>query len=1818
MTLSTTADMMTEADASVVFTLGDATNEPYSLGTPATVTVTVLDDTSASDEITLSVAPATVDEDAGATTVTVTATLNRAALTSATDVALSVAAGTATETTDYTATTATLTIAANARSGTETITLTPVNDTITEPDETVTVEGTATGFTVIGTEVSILDTDEPAITLSFVGVSSNSIFAGEENGPLEIALKAVAAAAPTRDVLVRVHLVEREGNASVETGDFKPFDKTYTFIATDFASVTEGWVQTVSADLELIDDETVEKIETVEVHVDTASLARHVAAPDAVEVFITDNDTATVGFAATSYQVEEADEIVIGMTTSAPIAFSWSVTVSTLELEGFSLTQIPSEQQAGFTAERAKVQAYATSDDDYYHLTDVIHTAAFETNEITVGTVDDVIDDDDEALLIVMVSNGLDEAITINPKYAFVTIVDDDELPGAPTGLMVDNAGPTTVTLSWTAPSDQGSHTITGYLVEHATNTDDPWVPTLLNDLTAYTNTGLTPERTYHYRVSAVTAAGTGPSSTPVTVTTPALPVIDISADTVNPMQGTSVFESNPAIFRVRRAGDMSEAITVNVEWKQDDSAVTEDTLDIGAESVFGVYVVGARDNAVDEPDGSITVTLKAGTGYTLGTDVSETVIVLDDDDVPGTPVLSARPDNELIELTWPKPAPGTSDITRYDYRRSDNNGVTWSDWTDTEVDLAQTMFSLTFENLVNGTLYSFDVRAVSDAGESEPSNIATATPSTGPTITAIEILSTPSLCDGRAYAQSEEVRIGVTFSEAVSVDATDGEPYLSLRMEGYDANAPYKEGSGTTQLVFARTVVVNGWSGLGKSFAVDDPGAQSGRGLQLNGATIRSTANGNTAVLTGRSLGRTNNAHMIGVVMTGATVTSSPALEETYAKGERLTLTADFNAPIGAHNGPNSKLVLAFDSGPREAEYSHYSHNKVHYGYTITEGDADANGVGIPKDALNLNGAMFGVSGAAFNYVPCNTAIEALSTDKVDAAGPTLLTSAPNEPQTSVDGTKVVLHFDEMVSMTTAEPGAFTVTVDGTERGIDTVMADGVQVWLMLASAVATGEPVRVSYTDPSSADDDGAIQDKLSNDAPSFANQAVTNKVPASGAPGKPTGVTATATPTTVTVSWTAPTDPGTSALTGYAVEWATNENGPWSTATADTGSTTASYTHTGRTPETSYHYRVAAINDSGAGERSESASATTPAAPIITIAGTTGSVVEGTFANFTLTRSGDTSEELVVRLNSTQDGNFVSPGRLSELFPYPIETFTTTKALSLPTTDDALDEPDGSVTVKLLPGTGYTLGTETSATITVTDDDDPPGAPTLAVTPGNAQAALAWTAPSDTGSETISGYDYRVSDDATLTWDPDWTAIADSAPGETNAASYTVSTGLTNGTAYTFELRARNAIGAGPPSAQITITPSTTVNNAPAFPATETGMRTVVENTAAETAIGAAVAASDPDTADTVTYTHWADRHDRIALHHRLDERAAQGGLERVRLRGARRRRRQQPLPGDGHRIGRQRGERGAARDHRGDRRGERQVRRHHVDPGRLPLERTHLHHRRDDRSHRHVQRGGDGRHHRRDAVNRHRCRGRQERDLQERIGNGGARVRLRGRLEYGQRAAGGSRSPQTPSRSIAERSRTPTTTTRSSGTAVSQETETTGSETSCDWSGSPSTRSRRATSTGKGVTLRLLGGIQPRGVRERAAVGTTSRSGYGSAGLTRTLQRFGTNRNGQQIRHLRQPRHRTQRGRQRRDRGAREHAERTGCATGATCSHSSSATAHGQATRRFGSTASTRGLQAAIRRSPRATERRSSSPSPRRCYRRPRQPLTSPSP
>ena len=83
-------------------------------------------------------------EDAGATTVTVTAALDGSALSTATTVSVSRTGGTATSGTDYTAiSNFTVSIAAQATSGTATFSFTPTNDTDAEPSETVVLSGSA-------------------------------------------------------------------------------------------------------------------------------------------------------------------------------------------------------------------------------------------------------------------------------------------------------------------------------------------------------------------------------------------------------------------------------------------------------------------------------------------------------------------------------------------------------------------------------------------------------------------------------------------------------------------------------------------------------------------------------------------------------------------------------------------------------------------------------------------------------------------------------------------------------------------------------------------------------------------------------------------------------------------------------------------------------------------------------------------------------------------------------------------------------------------------------------------------------------------------------------------------------------------------------------------------------------------------------------------------------------------------------------------------------------------------------------------------------------------------------------------------------------------------------------------------------------------------------------------------------------------------------------------------------------------------------------------------------------------------------------------
>ena len=100
--------------------------------------------------------------------------------------------------------------------------------------------------------------------------------------------------------------------------------------------------------------------------------------------------------------------------------------------------------------------------------------------------------------------------------------------------------------------------------------------------------------------------------------------------------------------------------------------------------------------------------------------------------------------------------------------------------------------------------------------------------------------------------------------------------------------------------------------------------------------------------------------------------------------------------------------------------------------------------------------------------------------------------------------------------------------------------------------------------------------------------------------------------------------------------------------------------------------------------------------------------------------------------------------------------------------------------------------------------------PAAPTgFTATPGDGQITLNWTAPSDNGGSAITGFVYSCA--PTAGYATSWTAVPSSTASTT---SYTV-TSLTNGTGYTCEVAAVNAIGNGASSGTATATPVATIN-------------------------------------------------------------------------------------------------------------------------------------------------------------------------------------------------------------------------------------------------------------------------------------------------------------------------------------------------------------------------------------------------------------------
>ncbi|MDQ1424280.1 MAG: hypothetical protein QOD72_1778, partial [Acidimicrobiaceae bacterium] len=382
-----------------------------------------------------------------------------------------------------------------------------------------------------------------------------------------------------------------------------------------------------------------------------------------------------------------------------------------------------------------------------------------------------------------------------------------------------------------------------------------------------------------------------------------------------------------------------------------------------------------------------------------------------------------------------------------------------------------------------------------------------------------------------------------------------------------------------------------------------------------------------------------------------------------------------------------------------------------------------------------------------------------------------------------------------------------------------------------------------------------------------------SVPSAPPSSGAPRDvamaPSDVVAVGAPGSVALSWGAP-DTNGAAITDYVVQTATSFAGPYTTFSDAVSASTAA-TVTGLTNGTTYFLRVAAVNAVGTGGFSTPVSATpftTPSAPTIspvipgngalTVAFTPGSnggsavtayeyqlnsagawQSTGSLNPFTIGGlTNGTTYTVTMRARNAAGNSSVSAGQSGTPRTVPAAPAIDAVALGSgnvsvafvlgadggsPVTNVEYSIDGGANWIVRSPAssaspltiTGLTGGTTYSVmlrAVNAAGSSGPsnassvtalgtPGAPLINVTSGDRALTIGIVAPSNGGTP-ITNYEYSLDDGDT------WTART---PAST--ATPLIISGLTNGTAYSVQLRAVNAVGSGTASPTTLATPATT---------------------------------------------------------------------------------------------------------------------------------------------------------------------------------------------------------------------------------------------------------------------------------------------------------------------------------------------------------------------------------------------------------------------
>jgi len=962
------------------------------------------------------------------------------------------------------------------------------------------------------------------------------------------------------------------------------------------------------------------------------------------------------------------------------------------------------------------------------------------------------------------------------PASAMTDPATPSGLPTSPTSVTAV-ASPGTITVSWSAPLSNGGAVVTSYTATiHDGNGTTVGSCTVDGATSTCSVNGLTNGLSYTATVTATNNNGTSLPSAPTAGVTP-------SALPGAPQNVTATGKNGGAV----------------ITWSA--------PVSYGGSAITGYTVTSSPGGFTCTTTGAFTCTINGltnGTAYTFTVTATNTNGTSDPSTVSNAVTPSATPTVPLsvtalassgqAVVSWLPPTSNSgSAITGYTVTSSPG-GLTCTTTGAT---------TCVVSGLTNGTAYTFTVTATNGNGTSlasAPSD--SVTPSSIPSAP-----QGPSAVAGNGQAVvswNPPARDGGTPITGYAVTAFDPNGQIAGTCTTADGTTlSCAVFNLTNGVAYTFTVAASNVNGTGLSSGPSSPVTPSaiptkpltvtavGGNGQATVSWLAPSSNGGSAI-TGYTVTAFSGATPVGNCTTsGAFSCVVTGLQNGTAYTFKVYATningdgpnSDASSPVTPSTTPSAPSIVSVTPGNGQIAVAwtapSSSNGSNITGYIATAYDQNQNVVATCTTSGALNCTINGLT----NGLTYSVTIVATNVNGSGLASSSLTATPSTKPSAPVNVTAVAGNASAEVSWTVpATSGgstilSYTVTAYVNSTPVTTCTTpDGSTL-----SCLVTGLTNGTAYTFKVTATNANGQSPQSLASSPSTTP---------TGNPGPPTGVQVTAGNGQLTATWTAPVSTGGSPITQFT---ATAYSGLTAIATCQTpDGVTTTCIITGLTNGTAYTVKVTATNVNGTGLSSLASSSATPStkpnAPtaVSAVAGSGQATVSWTAPSF----NGGSN---ITGYTVTSSPDF--------------KTCTTNGSTSC-------------TVLGLSNGTAYTftvIATNVNGDSVASQPSQTPATPASASTApqnvsanaGNGSALVSWHIPSSNGGSRILGY--------TVTSLPGSKTCTVSVTQQDTSTDFSCTVySLTNGTAYTFTVKATNTTGQSPASsASNSVTPSTTPN-------------------------------------------------------------------------------------------------------------------------------------------------------------------------------------------------------------------------------------------------------------------------------------------------------------------------------------------------------------------------------------------------------------------